>query len=217
MRVAAPRARLSSATGGPSIPKLGATGFAYDLARQFGLKVVEPKPALVPFTLSGGEALFKELSGVSTETVVRFGTASFREASLFTHKGLSGPAMLQISSYWKHGEPICVDFLPDRTGEWLAANKRKKPRASIKSVLGSVLPERLSETLCEKMGLAGALGEASDKALAAAEQRLHNWPFITIWDRGFREGRGDGWRREHGGAFVAHDGSEEGIRSLCDR
>jgi len=173
------------ATGGPSIPKLGATGFAYDLARQFGLKVVEPKPALVPFTLSGSEALFKELSGVSTETVVCFGKASFREASLFTHKGLSGPAMLQISSYWKHGEPIAVDFLPDRTGEWLAANKRKKPRASIKSVLGSVLPERLSETLCEKMGLAGALGEASDKTLAAAERQLHNWHFTPSGTEGF--------------------------------
>ena len=103
---------LVIATGGPSIPKMGATGFAYDLARRFGLKVVEPRPALVPLTLPGGEALFRDLSGVATEVVARAGKASFREAALFTHRGLSGPAILQISSYWRHGEPIAIDFLP---------------------------------------------------------------------------------------------------------
>ncbi len=94
----APR-RLVIATGGPSIPKLGASGYAYDLARQFGLKVVQPRPALVPLTLSAEDALFRELSGVSTEVVAKAGKAAFREAALFTHRGLSGPAILQISSY----------------------------------------------------------------------------------------------------------------------
>ncbi|MFT7762074.1 UNVERIFIED_CONTAM: NAD(P)/FAD-dependent oxidoreductase, partial [Salmonella enterica subsp. enterica serovar Enteritidis] len=89
-----------------SIPKMGATGFAYDLARRFGLKVVEPRPALVPFTLGGEETLFRSLSGVAAEVVARCGKTAFREAALFTHKGLSGPAILQISSYWRHGDSI---------------------------------------------------------------------------------------------------------------
>uniref|UniRef100_UPI001575EC4F NAD(P)/FAD-dependent oxidoreductase n=1 Tax=Sphingomonas bacterium TaxID=1895847 RepID=UPI001575EC4F len=96
-------AALVIATGGPSIPKLGATGFAYELARRFGLKVVEPRPALVPLTLGAGEALFRDLAGVSAQVVARCGTAAFPEAALFTHRGLSGPAILQVSSYWRHG------------------------------------------------------------------------------------------------------------------
>ncbi|MCY7279720.1 MAG: NAD(P)/FAD-dependent oxidoreductase, partial [Sphingomonas bacterium] len=95
--------RLILATGGLSIPKLGATSFAYDVARRFGLKIVEPRPALVPLTLSGEEALFSNLAGVSAEVVARAGKGSFREAALFTHRGLSGPAILQISSYWCNG------------------------------------------------------------------------------------------------------------------
>src|SRR5436190_9051970 len=109
---------LVIATGGPSIPKMGATGFAYDLARQFGLKVVEPRPALVPLTLSGEELLFRELSGVSAEVIARAGKAAFREAALFTHRGLSGPAILQIPSYWRPGEEIGIDFLPDQAADW---------------------------------------------------------------------------------------------------
>ncbi|MCH2486518.1 MAG: NAD(P)/FAD-dependent oxidoreductase, partial [Erythrobacter sp.] len=105
---------LVIATGGPSIPKMGATGFAYDLARQFGLKIVEPRPALVPLTLGGEEVLFREISGVSAPVVAKAGTASFPEAALFTHRGLSGPAILQASSYWKPGDNVTVDFLPDR-------------------------------------------------------------------------------------------------------
>src|SRR3546814_3371243 len=95
---------LVIATGGPSIPRMGATGFAYDLARRFGLKVVEPRPALVPLTLGGGDVLFRELSGVATPVEARAGKAAFREAALFTHRGLSGPAILQVSSYWRHGK-----------------------------------------------------------------------------------------------------------------
>ena len=104
--------RLVLATGGLSIPKLGATSFAYDVARRFGLKIVEPRPALVPLTLSGEQALFKSLSGVSAEVVASAGKGRFREAALFTHRGLSGPAILQVSSYWRHGDPVSIDFLP---------------------------------------------------------------------------------------------------------
>ncbi len=111
---------LVLATGGLSIPKLGATSFAYDVARRFGLKIVEPRPALVPLTLSGDQALFTTLSGVSAEVVARAGKGRFREAALFTHRGLSGPAILQVSSYWRHGEPVTIDFLPD-LAERLAA------------------------------------------------------------------------------------------------
>jgi predicted flavoprotein YhiN len=106
---------------------MGATGFAYDLARQFGLKVVQPRPALVPLTLSGEEALFRDLSGVATPVIAEAGKASFREAALFTHKGLSGPSILQISSYWKHGEAISIDLLPDAVPGALVAAKQASP------------------------------------------------------------------------------------------
>ena len=104
---------LVIATGGPSIPKMGATGMAYDIARQFGLNVVTPRPALVPFTLGKDEILFTQLSGVSCPVVARVNDVSFEEAALFTHKGLSGPAILQISSYWRPGDPVCLNILPD--------------------------------------------------------------------------------------------------------
>src|SRR3546814_14411951 len=108
---------------------MGATDFAYDLARKFGLKVVEPRPALVPLTLGGDEVLFRELSGVATQVVARTGKAEFREAALFTHKGLSGPAILQISSYWRHGDEIGIDFLPSCGRHWLFGAKRARPRS----------------------------------------------------------------------------------------
>jgi predicted Rossmann fold flavoprotein len=103
---------LVIATGGPSIPKMGATGYAYELARQFGLKVVEPRPALVPLTLSGEDLLFRELSGVAAPVVARCGSAAFREAALFTHRGLSGPAILQVSSFWRRGDVVGIVSCP---------------------------------------------------------------------------------------------------------
>lgn len=176
---------LVIATGGPSIPKMGATGFAYDLARQFGLKVIQPRPALVPLTLPGEDALFRELSGVSTEVVARCGGASFREAALFTHRGLSGPAILQISSYWQRGDTVTAQFLPDRSGGWLKALKREQPKASLRKALSEVLPARLADALCERLGLSGELGNLSDKELAAAEERLARWPFVPDGSEGF--------------------------------
>ncbi|GLK46602.1 MULTISPECIES: NAD(P)/FAD-dependent oxidoreductase [Novosphingobium] len=173
------------ATGGPSIPKMGASGFAYDLARKFGLKVVQPRPALVPLTLPGDEALFRELSGVSTEIVARCGKTAFREAALFTHRGLSGPAILQISSYWKRGDTVTAQFLPDRPDGWLRALKRERPRLSFRKALGDGLPERLAEALCGRLGLEGELGALTDKALGAAEARLARWPFLPDGSEGF--------------------------------
>lgn len=180
------RARaLVIATGGPSIPKMGATGFAYDLARKFGLKVVEPRPALVPLTLSGEDALFRDLSGVATEVVARCGPARFREAALFTHRGLSGPAILQVSSYWRHGESIGIDFLPDRGDGWLREAKRTAPRATLANLLRKALPDRLAATLLERLGLDGMLSSHPDAALRQAEAQLGDWRFRPTGTEGF--------------------------------
>jgi predicted Rossmann fold flavoprotein len=176
---------LVIATGGPAIPKMGATGFAYDLARQFGLKVVQPRPALVPLTLSGEQALFQSLSGVSTEVIVRCGKAEFREAALFTHRGLSGPAILQISSYWRHGDGIGIDFLPDQRAGWLLDTKRASPRATLRRLLRDALPERLADTLCAQLGTDGDLGNLSDRALIAAQTRLADWRFTPNGSEGY--------------------------------
>lgn len=174
---------LVIATGGPSIPKMGATGFAYDLARQFGLKVVEPRPALVPLTLGGDDVLFRDLSGVATPVEARAGKTAFREAALFTHKGLSGPAILQVSSYWRHGESVTIDFFPDATPGWLLETKRSRPRATLASALA--LPDRLAQTLADRLALSGELGALTDRKLADAEARLSRWMFRPNGTEGF--------------------------------
>ncbi|MBO6526972.1 NAD(P)/FAD-dependent oxidoreductase [Erythrobacter sp.] len=176
---------LVIATGGPSIPKMGATGFAYELARQFGLKVVEPRPALVPLTLGGEEVLFRDISGVSAPVVTTAGKTRFAEAALFTHRGLSGPAILQASSYWRPGEPLFVDFVPDRSTEWLLDAKRDTPRTGFKSLLRDALPARLTDILADKLGLEGDLGNLPDKALRAAGERLKRWTFHPNGTEGF--------------------------------
>ncbi len=176
---------LVLATGGPSIPKLGATGFAYDVARQFGLSVVQPRPALVPLTLGGEEALFRELSGVSAPVEVRWNKTRFREAALFTHRGLSGPAMLQISSYWQHRTPIAVDFLPDAPRDWLLEAKRQTPRTSMRQALSGKLPQRLVDALLARLELHGDLGNMRDAAIREAQARLADWPFAPDGTEGY--------------------------------
>ncbi|MCL6698418.1 NAD(P)/FAD-dependent oxidoreductase [Sphingomonas sp. NSE70-1] len=176
---------LVLASGGLSIPKLGATSFAYDVARRFGHKIVEPRPALVPLTLPEGQALFKSLSGVSANVIASTGKGKFREAALFTHRGLSGPAILQASSYWRHGEPVAVDFLPDQAAGWLRQAKREEPRISLRRALGRCLPDRLAETLGDQLNLSGELANIPDKALEGAERRLGDWHFIPNGSEGF--------------------------------
>lgn len=176
---------LVIATGGPSIPQMGATGFAYDLARQFGLKVVEPRPALVPLTLGGDDVLFRELSGIAAPVEARAGKTAFREAALFTHKGLSGPAILQISSYWRHGEPVTIDFLPEAVSGWLLDAKRTRPRATVRAALGAALPDRLAETLADRLEIPGELAAQTDRKLADAEARLRRWSFHPNGTEGF--------------------------------
>lgn len=176
---------LVIATGGPAIPKLGATGFAYDLARRFGLSVVQPRPALVPLTLGADDALFQSLSGVAAPVEVCWQKVRFREAALFTHRGLSGPAMLQISSYWQHRTPISVDFLPDAPPGWLLAEKAARPRAGLRNVLATRLPTRLAEVLADRLALPAELGNTPDKALRAAQERLAGWTFAPTGTEGY--------------------------------
>jgi predicted Rossmann fold flavoprotein len=174
---------LVVATGGLSIPKMGATGFGYDLARQFGLKIVEPRPALVPFTFNKDDAAhFCDLAGVSAEVVASIGTQSFREKMLITHRGLSGPAILQISSYWRPGQAVLLDLAPERD---LTAELRdpKKPRdlASTKAAFRVVLPSRLAERWLDVYPPHGW----SNHALDELEKLAHNWQIIPAGTEGY--------------------------------
>lgn len=176
---------LVIATGGPSIPKMGASDFAYRLARQFGLKVVEPRPALVPLTLGGEDVLFRDLSGVAAPVAACANKTTFREAALFTHRGLSGPAILQVSSYWKAGDPVTIAFVPDAAPDWLIETKRARASATVRALLRELLPQRLADVLAEQLGLTGDLGNLSDKALRAAQERLARWQFHPNGTEGF--------------------------------
>ena len=178
--------RLVLATGGPSIPKMGATGFAYDLARKFGLKLVEPRPALVPLTLAGEDLLFRELSGVAAPVIASAAHGPpFREAALFTHRGLSGPAILQVSSYWRNGEEISIDFLPDAPADWLTRAKRADPRRPVRRLIEQQLAGRLAETLADRLAIDGPIGGLSDHALDLAERKLRGWRFRPNGSEGF--------------------------------
>jgi predicted Rossmann fold flavoprotein len=176
---------LVLASGGLSIPKLGATSFAYDVARRFGHKIVEPRPALVPLTLPSDQALFTTLSGVSADVIARAGKGAFREAALFTHRGLSGPAILQASSYWRHGEPVAIDFLPNRPAGWLRQAKRDEPRSTLRRILGRALPDRLAETLADQLALGTELANVPDRSLDEAERKLADWHFTPNGSEGF--------------------------------
>ncbi len=172
---------LVLATGGLSIPKMGATGFAHDVARRFGLPVTETLPGLVPFTLP-----VPALAGVSLEVEARLGAARFREALLFTHRGLSGPAVLQVSSYWRPGQPVEVDMLPDLDAvAWLKDSKRTRPRAELRSVLADRLPQRLAQHLEEEAGACVPMAERRDRDLEALARRLKAWSVVPTGTEGY--------------------------------
>ncbi|WP_179381499.1 BaiN/RdsA family NAD(P)/FAD-dependent oxidoreductase [Jannaschia marina] len=175
---------LVIATGGPSIPKMGATGVAYDLARQFGLRVVTPRPALVPFTLGEDDAAFKAISGVAVPAVARVGDAAFAEAALFTHRGLSGPSMLQVSSYWSSGQAVEINVLQG-AAEKLRAARARMPRARLKAALAEHLPKRLVEVLAERITLPTELGNASDAALDGVARQLEALTFHPTGTEGY--------------------------------
>ena len=176
--------QLVLATGGPSIPKMGATGMAYDIARQFGLGVVRPRPALVPFTLGQDDALFRDISGVSCRVIARSGDVSFEEAALFTHKGLSGPAILQISSYWSPDTAITLNLLP-QAATLLREAKKRMPRAHLKAALVEHLPKRLADAIATRIALTSELGNVSDVELDRAANTLAELQFQPTGTEGF--------------------------------
>lgn len=179
-------AALVVATGGPSIPKIGATGFAYDLARRFGLPVVEPRPALVPL-IAGPEdlPLIRPLSGVSVDAVATCGKTSFHENILFTHRGLSGPAILQLSNYWKPGDALTLNLLPgmDATA-FLLDRKTMRPKASMKTVLAEALPTRLAQALAGGSVSSDVMAAIPDKSLRRTGEALNRWRFVPAGTEG---------------------------------
>ncbi len=178
-------ANVVIATGGKSIPKMGASGFAYDIARQFGLPLTEIRPALVPLTFPDGR--FAPLAGVATPARIHNARASFDEAMLFTHRGLSGPAILQISSYWREGEEICVDLLPETDlFERLRTQRQTGGRRNLTTELAQILPARLVEYLAQVMPMGGNLADQSDAALKALQHELKNWRITAHGSEGYR-------------------------------
>jgi predicted Rossmann fold flavoprotein len=179
---------LVVATGGPSIPKMGASGFGYKVAEQFGLKIVPPRAALVPLTFDAALlAQFKDLSGVAVDAVVSCGKTRFDEALLFTHRGLSGPAILQISSYWREGDDIVVDVAPEV--DVLAGLKRRRgdhPRQEMATVLADFLPKRLARTIADMTGGPERIADFSDKLLANVAAAVKQWRVRPNGTEGYR-------------------------------
>ena len=176
---------LVVATGGKSIPKMGATGLAYDIADQFGIPCIETRPALVPLTFS--DQRFKPITGLSASARVSTETAYFDEALLFTHRGLSGPAILQISSYWREGQSLTIDLLPDRAlSAELSAERAHNGRRQLSTVLAQFLPARLVSHLASELSITGKLANQSDQKIAALEHALKNWQVIPSGSEGYR-------------------------------
>lgn len=190
-------ASLVVATGGKSIPKMGATGWGYEVARQFGLRVTETRPALVPLTFEPTllEQL-KPLAGVAVDAVVKAVPASgspkadrpsFKEAMLFTHRGLSGPSILQISSYWREGEAITVDMAPgEDVAARLLAAKTENGKQAVHTALGHIIPRRLAEVICAREGLSGKLAEIGDKKLRVLAEAVVAWTVKPVGSEGYR-------------------------------
>jgi predicted Rossmann fold flavoprotein len=165
------------ATGSLSIPKMGATGFAHDTARRFGLAITEMRPGLVPFT-----ARVPDIAGVSLDVVASLGRTHFREAMLFTHRGLSGPAILQISSYWRPGQEIAIDLLPERDAAiFLKGRKQIRPKAELRNIVGDLMPDRLAQALVPE----GVIGERRDRDLEALAAELKSWHVTPTGTEGY--------------------------------
>jgi len=178
-------ASLVLATGGLSIPRMGATGLAHDIARTFGLRLTDIRPGLVPLTFTGADLeLMRPLSGVALPVLARTGKTAFPEAMLFTHRGLSGPAILQISSYWREGGEILLDCLPGTDAlAALKARKLSRPRAEFKTVLAELLPQRLAAALAPET--APSMGNLPDRVLEAMAARLKSWCLTPSGTEGY--------------------------------
>lgn len=184
-------AQLVIATGGPSIPKMGASGWGYEIAKQFGLGIVAPKPALVPFTFDGREAAkWEEMAGVAVEdALAACGKTTFREALLFTHKGLSGPAVLQISSYWEQQnrqQPVRFNLLPGQDAFALLKTARtEKPKSDLATVLSALVPKRLAQRIAEIAIAEGRMADQSDARLRAVAAVLQDWQLTPGGTEGY--------------------------------
>jgi predicted Rossmann fold flavoprotein len=179
-------AALVLATGGLSIPKLGATGLAHDLARRFGLALTDIRPGLVPLLLGGEErARFAGLAGVSLAIGASCDKRRFDEGMVVTHRGLSGPAILQISSYWRDGQAVRIDLLAQAADGFLLARKRARPKAGLRGVLGDLLPQRLADACLPPDAAARPIGAVPDRDLASLEQGLRAWQVRPTGTEGY--------------------------------
>jgi predicted Rossmann fold flavoprotein len=180
---------LVIASGGLSIPSMGATGFGYELARQFGHAVLPTRAGLVPLTLSGKhQEHYQDLAGVALPQVeARVGKRGFRAGMLFTHRGISGPSILQISSYWQPGDDLRIDLSPDTdVGDWLIAQRAERPAAELKNVFADLLPKRLAQRLCERWLGSRPMRQWQEHELRGLGQQLHDWPITASGTEGYR-------------------------------
>jgi len=179
---------LIIATGGLSVPKIGASKFGYDVAKKFNLNIVEPVPALVPLTFNKKIlSMCKELSGLSLEAIVFFNKTFFQEGMLFTHKGLSGPSILQISSYWKLGEEIKINLSPKiDIFKLLEDEKKSSPRQDISNIIAEILPKRLAHIICKDNNISGNISELSNKLLKQLSDSINTWVINPTGSEGYR-------------------------------
>jgi len=179
---------LIVATGGLSIPKIGASKFGYDIAKKFNLNIIEPLPALVPLTFS--EKILskcKDLSGLSLEALISFNKHFFQEGMLFTHRGLSGPSILQISSYWKLGSNIQINLLPKiDVYKFLVSKKNLNPKKDISIIISEILPRRLAYMICKENNIFGNICELSNKLLEQLGIAINNWNIVPTGSEGYR-------------------------------
>ena len=179
---------LVIATGGLSIPKIGASKFGYEVAKQFNLNIIPTSPALVPLTFNEDILkICKELTGLSVNAIVSFGKTIFQEGMLFTHRGLSGPSILQISSYWKLKEEIQVNLSPDiDIYEFLLQKKSSNSKQDIQSAISEILPKRLSQIICENLNIKGKIVDISNKILNKLSLFINSWRLNPIGTEGYR-------------------------------
>ena len=179
---------LIIATGGLSVPKIGASKFGYDIAKKFNLNIVETLPALVPLTFSEKIlTMCKELSGLSLEAVVFFNKTFFQEGMLFTHRGLSGPSILQISSYWKLGDDIKINLSPKLDiFKILEMEKKSNPKQDINNIIAEILPKRLASMICKENNIRGNISELSNKLLKQLSESINTWVINPTGSEGYR-------------------------------
>jgi predicted Rossmann fold flavoprotein len=179
---------LVVATGGPSIPKIGGSGFGYEIAEKFGLKIIPPRAALVPLILNNNVLdYFKALSGISLNVIAKYEKVKFEEGMLFTHRGLSGPVILQISSYWREGNTININLVPKfDIFQELVSRKLTTPKQDISTALTDILPKRLIQTICSFININGQLANIPNAILKEFAEFLNNWRLIPSGTEGYK-------------------------------